>query len=108
MVWNQIVDISTPPIVITDFLYLRFIEDRSLHEKYFGRIQNNRTPEMRKCINRIKRAEENVNEEENKRLRLAIVSANNHYTGFGPIFGNIFRQMMGLTSGTWHKKAKEQ
>jgi hypothetical protein len=94
--------------ITTDFLYLRLIGDRSLQEKYFGRIQNNRTPEMQKRINRIKRAEENDDEEENKRLRLAIVAAINHYTGFGPIFGKIFRQMMGRHQGTWHKKAKEQ
>jgi hypothetical protein len=106
MVWNQIVDIRTPPIVTTDFLYLRFIGARSLHEKYFGRLQKNRTPEMQKCLNRIKRTEQNDDEEENKCLRLTIVAANNHYTGFGPIFGNIFGQMMGLKSGTWHRKAK--
>ena len=94
MVWSQIVGIRTPPIVTSDFLYLRFIGDRSLQEKDFGRIQKPRTPEMRKWVNRIKRAERNNGEEENKRLSLAIVVANNHYAGFGPASENIFRRMV--------------
>lgn len=109
MVWSQIVGIRTPPIVTTDFLYLRFIGDRSLQEKDFGRIQKHRTPEMRKWVNRIKRAERNNNGEEgNKRLSLAIVAANNHYAGFGPVSANIFRRMVGLTEVEWEQNSKEQ
>jgi hypothetical protein len=36
---GQLAEIQTPPIVTTDFLYLRFIGDRSIQEKDFGRIQ---------------------------------------------------------------------
>jgi uncharacterized protein YecE (DUF72 family) len=107
MVWSQIVGIRTPPIVTTDFLYLRFIGDRSLQENDFGRIQKHRTPEMRKWVNRIKRAERN-NGEENKRLSLAIVAANNHYAGFGPASANIFRRMVGLTEVVWEQNSKRQ
>jgi uncharacterized protein YecE (DUF72 family) len=108
MVWSQIVGIRTPPIVTTDFLYLRFIGDRSLQEKDFGRIQMHRTPEMRKWVNRIKRAERNNGEEGNKRLSLAIVAANNHYAGFGPVSANIFRRMVGLTEVEWEQNSKGQ
>jgi Uncharacterized conserved protein len=108
MVWSQIVGIRTPPIVTTDFLYLRFIGDRSLQEKDFGRIQKHRTPEMRKWVNRIKRAERNNGEEGNKRLSLAIVAANNHYAGFGPVSANIFRRMVGLTEVEWEQNSKGQ
>jgi uncharacterized protein YecE (DUF72 family) len=108
MVWSQIVGIRIPPIVTTDFLYLRFIGDRSLQEKDFGRIQKHRTPEMRKWVNRIKRAERNNGEEGNKRLSLAIVAANNHYAGFGPVSANIFRRMVGLTEVEWEQNSKGQ
>jgi uncharacterized protein YecE (DUF72 family) len=108
MVWSQIVGIRTPPIVTTDFLYLRFIGDRSLQEKDFGRIQKHRTPEMRKWVNRIKRAERNNGEEGNKRLSLAIVAANNHYAGFGPVSANTFRRMVGLTEVEWEQNSKGQ
>jgi uncharacterized protein YecE (DUF72 family) len=107
MVWSQIVGIRTPPIVTSDFLYLRFIGDRSLQEKDFGRIQKDRSPEMRKWVNRIKRAEKSI-EEENKRLKFAIVAANNHYAGFGPMSANIFRKMIGLKEVAWDQKAKGQ
>ena len=106
MVWSQIVGIRTPPIVTSDFLYLRFIGDRSLQEKDFGRIQKDRSPEMRKWVNRIKRAEKSI--EENKRLKFAIVAANNHYAGFGPMSANIFRKMIGLKEVAWDQKAKGQ
>lgn len=107
MVWSQIVGIRTPPIVTSDFLYLRFIGDRSLQEKDFGRIQKDRRREMRKWVNRIKRAEKS-NEEENKRLKFTIVAANNHYAGFGPMSANIFRKMIGLKEVSWDQIAKEQ
>ena len=107
MVWSQIVGIRTPPIVTSDFLYLRFIGDRSLQEKDFGRIQKDRSPEMRKWVKRINRAEKS-NEEENKPLKFAIVAANNHYAGFGPMSVNIFRKMIGLKEVAWDQKAKGQ
>jgi hypothetical protein len=110
-VWYGIkllVGIKTPPIVTRHFPYLRFIGDRSLQKKYFGRTQKNRTPEIGKWINRIKTAQLNDAKEENKRLGLGIVAANNHYAGFEPISAIIFRQMMGLIVVIWDKKAREK
>jgi uncharacterized protein YecE (DUF72 family) len=46
MVWSQLAELRTPPIVTTDFLYLRFIGDRSIQEKDFGRIQIDRVLEI--------------------------------------------------------------
>ena len=92
MVWSQLAGIRTPPIVITDFLYIRFIGDRSIDEKNFGKIQKDRVLEMKKWARRIKRVEE-----ENKQLNLAIVASNNHYAGFGPGTANMFRKMVGLS-----------
>jgi hypothetical protein len=42
MIWSQLADIITPPIVTTDFLYIRFIGDRTIQEKDFGKIQKDR------------------------------------------------------------------
>ena len=42
MVWSQLAELRTPPIATTDFLYLRFIGDRSIDEKNFGNIQKDR------------------------------------------------------------------
>src|SRR6478609_11665287 len=80
MVWSQLAGIRTPPIVTTDFLYIRFIGDRSIDEKDFGKIQKDRVAEMKKWARKLNR----ITETEKDKVNLAIVSANNHYAGFGP------------------------
>ena len=78
MVWSQLAGIRTPPIVTTDFLYIRFIGDRTIQEKDFGTIQKDRISEMKRWARFVKKAKE----EQQDRLNLAIVAANNHYAGF--------------------------
>ena len=36
MVWSQLAGIRISPIITTDFLYIRFIGDRTIQEKDFG------------------------------------------------------------------------
>jgi uncharacterized protein YecE (DUF72 family) len=105
MVWSQLVGIRIPPIVTSDFLYIRFIGDRTIQEKNFGRIQKDRASEMRKWSRQLMR----VQKEETK-LNLAIVTANNHYAGFGPATANMFRKIIGLPDVNWihTNKIKEQ
>ena len=91
MVWSQLAELRTPPIVTADFLYLRFIGDRSIDEKNFGKIQKDRVMEMKKWANKVKRVIEEGRGR--KSINLAIVSANNHYAGFGP--------GMSIYSGRW-------
>jgi hypothetical protein len=66
-----------PPIVRTDFLYIRFIGDRTIQEKDFGRIQKDRISEMKRWARFLKRARE----EQGEKLNLAIVAANNLMLG---------------------------
>ena len=48
LTWSQLETIHTPPAELTsDFLYLRFIGDRSIDEKDFGKIQKDRIRELR-------------------------------------------------------------
>ena len=47
LAWSQLDTIQTPPELTSDFLYLRFIGDRSIVEKDFGRIQKDRLKELR-------------------------------------------------------------
>jgi uncharacterized protein YecE (DUF72 family) len=102
LVWSQLDEIKTPPVVTTDFLYLRFIGDRSIQEKDFGRIQIDRIAEMRKWTRNIRKIEE-----EEEQVKLAIVAANNQYAGFGPDTVNIFRGMLGLSEAKWEEKEVE-
>ena len=108
MVWSQLAELRTPPIVTTDFLYIRLIGDRSIDEKNFGKIQKDRVIEMKKWSSKVKRV---IKQEEGggrKNINLAIVSANNHYAGFGPGTANIFRKMVDLPEATWNKKQEEE
>ena len=103
MVWSQLAGIRTPPVVTTDFIYIRFIGDRSIDEKDFGKIQKDRVLEMKKWARRVKRVQE-----ENKQLNLAIVASNNHYAGFGPGTANMFRKMVGLSELSWLYETPER
>ena len=46
LVWSQQDILITPPILTTDFVYLRLIGDRSIDERDFGKINKDRTNEM--------------------------------------------------------------
>jgi uncharacterized protein YecE (DUF72 family) len=105
MVWSQLAGIRTPPIVTTDFIYIRFIGDRTIDKKDFGNIQKDRVSEMKKWARRVKRVQE---ENKQQQLNLAIVSSNNHYAGFGPGTANMFRKMVGLSELSWQYKILEQ
>jgi len=98
LVWSQLADIRTPPIVTSDFVYVRLIGDRSIQEKDFGRIQIDRIKEMKKLARNFKG---DSNEGNLSKVRYAIVAANNHYAGFGPGTVNIFRQLLGLEEVKW-------
>ena len=100
MVWSVLAELQTPPIVTTDFLYLRFIGDRSIQEKDFGRIQIDRVLEMQKWTDSMKTVED-------ERIQIAIVAANNHYAGFGPGTANVFRNMLGLSEAKWQDRKEE-
>ena len=99
LVWSQLAGLQTPPVITTDFLYVRFIGDRSIQEKDFGRIQIDRISEMQKWADNIINVKELMN--------LAIVAANNHYAGFGPGTVNIFRNMIGLPEVNGKKRKWE-
>jgi uncharacterized protein YecE (DUF72 family) len=100
LVWSQLAELQTLQILTTDFLYLRSIGDRSIHEKDFGRIQIDRVLEMEKWAEKIKTVRD-------ERISLAIIAANNHYAGFGPGTANMFRNMLGLSEAKWGDRGKE-
>jgi uncharacterized protein YecE (DUF72 family) len=83
--------LQTPPVVTSDFVYLRLIGDRRLAETEFGKIQIDRTEEIRNWANKMK----DVKESE-KDIKVGIVAANNHYGGYGPSTVDIFRENMDM------------
>jgi uncharacterized protein YecE (DUF72 family) len=102
LVWSQLAKLSTPPIVTMDFLYVRFIGDRSISKKDFGIIQKDRVSEMNNWANEIKNVEEGKERgRSSEEVSAAMIAANNHYAGFGPGTVNIFRNMVGQTEQSW-------
>jgi uncharacterized protein YecE (DUF72 family) len=100
LAWSQLAEIQTPPVVTTDFVYLRFIGDRTIPEEEFGRIQRDRTEEMKYwagIFNKI------ASKKKDKKVNLAIVAANNHFAGFGPATANMFKVLNGLPKVTWEE-----
>ena len=98
LVWSQLADIKTPPIVTSDFVYVRLIGDRSIHEKDFGTVQIDRIKEMKKVARNFMKDSHDGNL---SKVKFSIVAANNHYAGFGPGTVNIFRQLIGLEEIKW-------
>ena len=91
LVWSQQDIVITPPVVTTDFIYLRLIGDRSINEKDFGIINKDRTKEMEIWSKILEDDDRKV-----KDLNMAIIAANNHYAGFGPMTAKLFAEMMNL------------
>ncbi|HSF50111.1 MAG TPA: DNA polymerase IV, partial [Nitrososphaeraceae archaeon] len=93
LVWSQQDILVTPPVLTSDFLYLRLIGDRSIDERDFGKLKKDRTKEMQLWTSIIKDIEKNE-----KNVKTAIIAANNHYAGFGPMTAKLFAEMMNLQS----------
>jgi len=66
--------------------------------------------ERKKWASKVKRTikEDGGRRGRRKSTNLAIVSANNHYAGFGPETANIFRKMVQLPEVIWEKEEKEE
>ena len=60
-------------------------------EDQFGKIQIDRTEEIRNWANKMKEVKQNE-----KDVKTGIVAANNHYGGYGPATVDIFRQNMDM------------
>ena len=91
LVWSQQDILITPPVVTSDFLYLRLIGDRSIDERDFGKIKKDRTKEMQLWRNILKDIQKNE-----KNVKTSIIAANNHYAGFGPMTAKLFAGMLNL------------
>jgi DNA polymerase IV (DinB-like DNA polymerase) len=91
LVWSQQDSLVTPPVLTSDFIYLRLIGERSINEIDFGTITKDRTREMQLWASIIKDVQQNE-----KNVKTAIIAANNHYVGFGPMTIKLISKMIGL------------
>ena len=90
---------QVPPVVTTDFVYLRFIGDRSL-PKLTGEIQRDRMAEIRKWHEEVRKVQDSV--------AAVYVFFNNHFAGFGPACVNLWREIGGQERIDWGLAMKEE
>ena len=104
MVWSQLLDIQTPPVVTTDFVYLRLIGDITTDNP--GKMRMDRIGEMQYWANKVEQI--STDELAANKVRHVIVTANDSYTGFGPDTANLFRRVIGLKEVRWNDKTSVQ
>ena len=95
MAWSALDGLKVPPVLTSDFVYLRLIGDRSIDERDFGTIQKDRIKEIKSWAAASKKV--------GKKSSFGIVVANNHYAGFGPATANSFRKLVGLEEAKWEE-----
>ena len=83
---------------------MRFIGDRSIDEKDFGKIQKDRVLEMKQWADELMKVDTGKIRGRRKEVTLAMIAANNHYAGFGPGTVNLFRKMVGLSELSWENR----
>lgn len=93
--WSVTQYLSTPEDVTADFLYMRFVGDRSISS--FEKIQRDRS----ELMGRWYRAMDNLGD----RVKERWVFFNNHFAGFGPGSVNEFRRLAGLLELDWSSLA---
>jgi len=96
--WSENDYVQVPPVVTTDFVYLRFIGDRSL-PKLTGELQQDRTAEIRKWHAEVRRLPDDLP---------VYVFFNNHFAGFGPACVNLWREIGGEARIDWALRMKEE
>ncbi len=102
LVWSIRDELKTPSIVTSDQIYIRFIGDRSIGEKDFGKIVKNRDKEMHEIINTLDKIQ--YGNEEQQTIAIAF---NNHFAGFGPQSANTFLKLMDKPVLDWSNEIEQ-
>ena len=96
LVWSVRDKLQSPSIVTSDQVYLRFIGDRSISEKDFGKIVKDRRKEMLEYVKKVRETQN-----ENSNIRDVLIAFNNHFAGFGPQSVNDFLKLMNMSEIDW-------
>lgn len=87
----------------SDFVCLRFIGDRSIEEKDFGRRQKNRLEELESWSEDVR----SRRIKKDSKAKFVGVEPNNQYAGFGPATANS-RKMLGLKEAVWEEMKQKR
>lgn len=87
LAWSVRDELKTPPIIISDRIFIRFIGDRIIDDKDFDKIVKDRIKEMIEYVDIINK----TGLEDSQNIAIAF---NNYFAGFGPQSANIFLKLM--------------
>ena len=88
LVWSDVTGVQNTAPLTSDFVYLRLIGDRTIPEQDFGKLQKDRTAQIKSWVERLEKIQD--------KLSYAVIMANNRYEGFGPATANKLRVLFGL------------
>ena len=88
LAWSDVEGVENSAPITSDYVYLRLIGDRSIEEKDFGKLQKDRTVQIKSWIERLQKIQDN--------LSYTVMMVNNRYEGFGPATANKLRALLGL------------
>lgn len=103
LVWSIRDKLEPPSIITSDQLYIRFIGDRSISEKDFGKIVKDRNKELLEYAKRIRQAQD-----QNTSIREILIAFNNHFAGFGPQSVNDFLKLINEKEVDWKNGLESQ
>jgi uncharacterized protein YecE (DUF72 family) len=86
LVWSVYPGVHPPYARTADFVYLRFIGDRSIEK--FDHLQRDERPAMEEMVRHLR--------EEGASALEVYALVNNHFMGFGPGSAQVLREVLGL------------
>ena len=96
LVWSVRDKLQSPLVITSDQLYIRFIGDRSISEKDFGKTVKDRRNELLEYVKNVR-----TTQDQNPNIRETLIAFNNHYAGFGPQSVNDFLKLMNMSEVDW-------
>ena len=96
LVWSVRDKLQSPSIITSDQVYIRFIGDRSISEKDFGKIVKDRRKDMLEYVKKVRETQN-----ENSNISDVLIAFNNHFAGFGPQSVNDFLNLMNMSEIDW-------
>ena len=96
LVWSVRDKLQSPSVITSNQVYIRFIGDRSISEKDFGKTVKDRRKEMIEYVKKVRKTQN-----ENSNISDILIAFNNHFAGFGPQSVNDFLNLLNLPESDW-------
>lgn len=88
LAWSDVAGVDNSAPITSDYVYLRLIGDRTIPEKEFGRLQKDRTTQMKSWIAKMLKVQDKIS--------YSMILINNRYEGFSPATANKLRILLGM------------